>query len=264
MPSFSGLPLVSFPPSFVEYGVLIRSSLCSALGGAGVLLAPLCGWLVLLFGLVGEVLGLSGAVCFLGVVALVPAAAALAAAAAALLQCAVYLGAAHFSKFTHVWGQFRSKFTHEKLLAQAFSVSLPLKMRKTTMQQWFSQLGADDTGIITYDMLQEQFGTPAVREYFESLGLDISDAWSFFKLLDMDGGGAVEIEEFLMGCLRLRGNARAMDMAKLMFDQNWLIKSQGQRLGLRPCRNHVPDVCRSRATEIEHAGGNDYAGGLWF
>ena len=93
----------------MECGVLIRSSLCSALGGAGVLLAPLCGWLVLLFGLVfpgwfgvGEVLGLSGAVCFLGVVALVPAAAASAAAAAALRQCAVYLGAAHFSKFTHV------------------------------------------------------------------------------------------------------------------------------------------------------------------
>lgn len=92
----------------MECGVLIRSSLCSALGGAGVLLAPLCGWLVLLFGLVfpgwfgvGEVLGLSGAVCFLGVVALVPAAAASAAAAAALRQCAVYLGAAHFSKFTH-------------------------------------------------------------------------------------------------------------------------------------------------------------------
>jgi len=92
----------------------------------------------------------------------------------------------------------------------------------------FSKLGADDSGIITYDMLHEQFGTPAVREYFESLGLDISDAWSFFKLLDMDGGGAVEIEEFLMGCLRLRGQARAMDMAKLMFDQTWMIKSQGQ------------------------------------
>lgn len=92
----------------------------------------------------------------------------------------------------------------------------------------FFKLGADDTGVVTFDMLQEQFSTPAVREYFESLGLDVSDAWSFFKLLDVDGGGAVEIEEFLLGCLRLRGQARAMDIAKLMFDQNWLIKSQGK------------------------------------
>lgn len=52
----------------------------------------------------------------------------------------------------------------------------------------FTKIGADDTGIITFEMLQEQFGAPAVKEYFESLGLDVSDAWSFFKLLDADGG----------------------------------------------------------------------------
>lgn len=41
-------------------------------------------------------------------------------------------------------------------------------------------------------------------------------------------GGAVEVEEFLLGCLRLRGQARAMDMAKLMYDQSWLVKSTGR------------------------------------
>ena len=52
----------------------------------------------------------------------------------------------------------------------------------------FTKIGADDTGIITFEMLQEQFRAPAVKEYFETLGLDVSDAWSFFKLLDADGG----------------------------------------------------------------------------
>lgn len=28
-----------------------------------------------------------------------------------------------------------------------------------------------------------------VHEYFQSLGLDIWDAWTFFRLLDADGGG---------------------------------------------------------------------------
>ena len=60
---------------------------------------------------------------------------------------------------------------------------------------------------------EEKISEPAVREYFESLGLDIFDAWSFFKLLDLDAGGEVEIDEFLMGCLRLRGTARAIDAA---------------------------------------------------
>ena len=53
------------------------------------------------------------------------------------------------------------------------------------------------------------------------------DAWTFFKLLDQDAGGAIEIEEFLMGCLRLRGQARAMELAKIIQDQSWLIKNQG-------------------------------------
>ena len=64
-------------------------------------------------------------------------------------------------------------------------------------------------------------------EYFQTLGLDVWDAWSFFKLLDKDSGGAVEVEEFLMGCLRLRGQATAMDVGKIINDQTWLIKNQG-------------------------------------
>ena len=56
--------------------------------------------------------------------------------------------------------------------------------------------------------------------------LMFTKAWSFFKLLDLDSGGAVEIEEFLMGCLRLRGSARAIDIAKLIHDQAWLLKNQ--------------------------------------
>eukprot|EP00439_Symbiodinium_sp_Y106_P053568 s540_g7.t1 len=87
------------------------------------------------------------------------------------------------------------------------------------VRELFSKFGAASEGGITFAMLQERLGDPAVREYLETLGLDISDAWSFFKLLDMDGGGSVEIEEFLMGCLRLRGAARAIDVSKIIHDQ---------------------------------------------
>ena len=95
------------------------------------------------------------------------------------------------------------------------------------IRELFGKLGDKDEGIITYTMFEEKINSPAVREYFESLGLDVWDAWTFFKLLDQDAGGAIEIEEFLMGCLRLRGQARAMELAKIIQDQSWLIKNQG-------------------------------------
>ena len=91
----------------------------------------------------------------------------------------------------------------------------------------FSKFGADD-GVITFAIFEDKINSPAVKEYFATLGLEVYDAWSFFKMLDVDGGGAVEIEEFLLGCLRLRGQATAMDVAKVMNDISWLIKSQGQ------------------------------------
>ena len=73
---------------------------------------------------------------------------------------------------------------------------------------------------------EEKLKSPAVQQYFQTLGLDVWDAWSFFKLLDQDAGGSVEVEEFLMGCLRLRGHATAIDVVKILQDQHWIIQTQ--------------------------------------
>ncbi len=41
------------------------------------------------------------------------------------------------------------------------------------------------------------------------------------RLLDMDSGGAVEIEEFLLGCLHLRGNVPWSMYVRLKYDRTW-------------------------------------------
>eukprot|EP00439_Symbiodinium_sp_Y106_P025873 s469_g3.t1 len=69
----------------------------------------------------------------------------------------------------------------------------------TKIKALFSEIGAEESGVLTIGVFEEKIKTPAVRQYFEALGLDVWDAWSFFKLLDVDGGGAVEIEEFFLG-----------------------------------------------------------------
>jgi len=102
------------------------------------------------------------------------------------------------------------------------------EMHIEKIKDLFQEIDEAHTGIITYETFQQKMHTPEVRTYFETIDLDVWDAWSFFKLLDLDEGGSVEIEEFLMGCLRLRGSARSMDVAKLMYDQAWHIKNQGR------------------------------------
>lgn len=90
----------------------------------------------------------------------------------------------------------------------------------------FAELGTDSG--ITFHAFEEKMADPAVREYFETLGINVYDAWSFFKLLDTDGGGCVEPEEFFEGCLRFRGQARAIEVGKVLQDQQWLIRSQSK------------------------------------
>ncbi|CAJ1342823.1 unnamed protein product [Effrenium voratum] len=91
----------------------------------------------------------------------------------------------------------------------------------------FNKLGGEESGLITYAQFEEGVDTVEVQEYFQTIGLDVLDAWSLFKLLDLDAGGSISIEEFFTGCLRLRGNAKAMDIAKVIHDQTWLVKNQG-------------------------------------
>lgn len=96
----------------------------------------------------------------------------------------------------------------------------------------FQSLGGggkeEEMNFITFPVFEEKINTPEVRDYFESLRLDIWDAWTFFKMLDMDGGGTIPLDEFLLGCLRLRGTARAVDVGRVIYDQQWVMKNFGK------------------------------------
>merc|ERR1711972_1204487 len=56
---------------------------------------------------------------------------------------------------------------------------------------------------------------PNVKQFFEALDLDVSEAEVLFDLLDASGDGMVAADEFLAGCLRLRGHAKALDLLVL-------------------------------------------------
>merc|ERR1719401_2990123 len=53
-------------------------------------------------------------------------------------------------------------------------------------------------------------------EYFRSINVDTSEAQGLFELIDVDGSGTVDANEIVQGCLRLKGTARALDVALLM------------------------------------------------
>merc|ERR1711972_113952 len=50
------------------------------------------------------------------------------------------------------------------------------------------------------------------------LELETSEAEGLFHLLDVDESGEVGIEEFIMGCMRLKGTAKSIDLATLLYE----------------------------------------------
>lgn len=75
-----------------------------------------------------------------------------------------------------------------------------------------------------------------MQEYFGDMGIDIKDGDKIFELLDEDNSDSLSLDEVVEGCLRLRGQARSLDLAMA---HRALVNEQGQILNL------VQSLCRA-------------------
>lgn len=82
----------------------------------------------------------------------------------------------------------------------------------------FFEADADESGSVTLEELHSHFKDNQVRAYMKGLGIEMSEASSIFKLLDLDSSGLLDIEEFVYGLLRIKGGARAIDTVTLMYE----------------------------------------------
>jgi len=84
------------------------------------------------------------------------------------------------------------------------------------MRDLFMEMDEDGSGTVSLDEVNAYFEDPRVQSYFAALGLDYNDTEHLFSLLDCDDDGDVSVDEFLQGCLRLKGEARSIDVQHLL------------------------------------------------
>lgn len=89
----------------------------------------------------------------------------------------------------------------------------------------FDELDKDADGSITFEELMQAVKDHRVVDYFNAYTLDITDVQVLFVLLDHDQKGVIDIDEFLLGCIRLKGEAKCLDMARLQYDCEWIVHS---------------------------------------
>jgi len=81
--------------------------------------------------------------------------------------------------------------------------------------QLFHHIDADGSGLININELKDCMEDPRMMAYFTALEMDTNDTDQLFGLLDDDGSGDVDIDEFIKGCLKVKGPARAADVLHL-------------------------------------------------
>lgn len=101
----------------------------------------------------------------------------------------------------------RELMTHKELMAK--------KDFLETMQSVFNELDDDGDNTVNFDELETKLKDHKIGAYFSSLGVDVDQVKKLFTLLDADGSGNVDSEEFMYGCLKLKGEAKSLDIAIL-------------------------------------------------
>jgi hypothetical protein len=90
------------------------------------------------------------------------------------------------------------------------------------MRDLFIEANGSEEGSLSWEQFQERLNSVQMQEYFKSLDVDPSEAHGIFRLLDLDNSGGLEMEEFVSGCIRLRGEAKALDLAVLIYEMRRL------------------------------------------
>jgi len=86
------------------------------------------------------------------------------------------------------------------------------------IQELFKKIDTDLSNTLTWEELIANLQDERVMTYFALLQIDVSEAKGLFQLLDVNESGEVGIDEFIMGCMRLKGAAKSIDMATMMYE----------------------------------------------
>lgn len=97
-----------------------------------------------------------------------------------------------------------------------------LQAYRKRIKQFFEDADKDHSGTLTWDEFAAHLDNTQVKAYFQALELDVGQAHMLFDLLDRDHNDQVTIDEFLDGCMRMKGTARALDVNILLVNQQRL------------------------------------------
>lgn len=119
------------------------------------------------------------------------------------------------------------------------------KFYERSLKKLFHSVDMDESGTIGIRELEKSITDPALRAWFEAMGLEIKDAWTLFKLIDEDRSHDITVREFVDQCLHLRGSARGLDLEHMRQELRAISKTILEREG------HIENTLLQEMCRIE-------------
>merc|ERR1711957_57776 len=82
----------------------------------------------------------------------------------------------------------------------------------THVKEFFKTADLNHDGRLTWEEFEKHLDNRDVQAYFSAMELDVTRAQILFDLLDSDNSNKITVDEFLEGCMRLKGQARSIDL----------------------------------------------------
>eukprot|EP00929_Paragymnodinium_shiwhaense_P033695 TRINITY_DN18455_c0_g1_i4.p1 TRINITY_DN18455_c0_g1~~TRINITY_DN18455_c0_g1_i4.p1 ORF type:complete len:995 (+),score=282.94 TRINITY_DN18455_c0_g1_i4:87-3071(+) len=93
-----------------------------------------------------------------------------------------------------------------------------------SIRDFFESADKDGSGNLSWDEFEKHLGDKRVKAYFNSLQLDVAQARALFLLLDVEETDQVDIEQFVHGCMRLKGEAKSIDVNMIMYENEKMMQ----------------------------------------
>lgn len=80
------------------------------------------------------------------------------------------------------------------------------------LREFFEESDEDASGTLSIDEVQKALKDPDAVNKLKLVDLPLEDPQEIFSLLDIDNSGELAIDEFISGCMRIRGEAKSKDL----------------------------------------------------
>jgi len=91
-----------------------------------------------------------------------------------------------------------------------------------TLRKVFDEIDDAKSGEVSQEQFRRRMKDPEIGAYFSQQGVDSDQVSKLFHLFDSNKSGTLNSEEFVLGCLKVRGEAKRVDVAVLHRELTWI------------------------------------------